>query len=64
MISASQKTELCLDRYVRSCSNLADLNPFEIHLMILDTALANWHSYIVYLTEQITAQVSLALRVG
>ena len=61
MISASQKTELCLDRYVRSCTDLASLNPFEIHLIILDTALANWRPYIVDLTERITEQVCLVL---
>lgn len=33
------------------------LNPFEIHLIILDTSLANWRPYIVYLTEQITEHV-------
>ena len=59
MISASPKTELCLDRYVRSCTDLAGLNPFEIHLIVLDTALANWRPYIVDLTERITEQVSL-----
>ena len=59
MISASEKTELCLDRYVRSCTDLAGLNPFEIHLIILDTALANWRPYIVDLTERIMEQVRL-----
>ena len=57
MISASERTERCLDRYVKSCRDLASLSPFEIHLIVLDTALANWRPYIVGLTEKVTEMV-------
>ncbi len=57
MISASERTERCLDRYVKSCRDVASLSPFEIHLIVLDTALANWRPYIVGLTEKVTEQV-------
>lgn len=57
MIAPSKRTETSLDRYIKSCENIAQLNPFEIHLIVLDTALANWRPYIVGLTEKITQQV-------
>lgn len=61
MIAASKNTEISLDRYIKSSENIAQLNPFEIHLIVLDTALANWRSYIVGLTERITQQVRRTL---
>lgn len=57
MISASKRAELCLDRYIKSSGNIPEPNPFEVHLVLLDTALANWRPYIVDLTERITRQV-------
>ena len=57
MIAASKRTEVSLDRYIKSCEDIAQLNPFEIHLIVLDTALANWRPYIVGLTEKLTQQV-------
>lgn len=57
MIAASKRTETSLDRYIKSCKDIAQLDPFEIHLIVLDTALANWRPYIVGLTEKVTQQV-------
>lgn len=57
IISASKGAELSLDRYIRSSQVLSALSPFEIHLILLDAALANWRPYIIYLTEQIMNQV-------
>ena len=57
MISASVKIKDSLDKYVSSSENLAALNPFEIHVILLDTALGNWRSYIIYLTEEVSKQV-------
>jgi len=57
MIAASKRTKRSLDRYVRSCNNLASLNPFEIHVIVLDTALENWRPYIIALTERVMQQV-------
>lgn len=58
MIAASKRTETSLDRYIKSCEDdIVELNPFEIHLIVIDTALANWRPYIVGLTERITQQV-------
>ncbi|KAL9119693.1 MAG: hypothetical protein Q9187_003752 [Circinaria calcarea] len=56
LIAASTSAQLHLDRYIKSSDSLATLNPFEIHLIILDTALANWRPYIVDLSEKITEQ--------
>lgn len=57
VISASRTAELSLDRYLRSHQVLTALSPFEIHLILLDAALANWRPYILYLTEQVMNQV-------
>ena len=57
MISASERTEVALDRYIRSCTDVASLNAFEIHVIVLDNALANWRPYIIDLTERVTQQV-------
>ena len=61
MIAASERTRSSLDLYIRSCTDLASLNPFEIHALVLDSALANWRSYIIDLTERITHQVRRGL---
>ncbi|MCJ1402112.1 hypothetical protein MMC11_005331 [Xylographa trunciseda] len=61
LIAASSTTELRIDRYVKSFDKLANLNPFEIHLIILDTALANWRPYIIFLTEKITTMSDAVL---
>lgn len=59
MIAASQRTRASLDLYIGNAGSridLASLNPFEIHALVLDSALTNWRSYIIALTEQITHQ--------
>ena len=61
MIAASERTQSSLDLYVKSCTDLTSLNPFEIHVLVLDSALANWRSYIIALTERITHQVRRAV---
>lgn len=61
MIAASKRAETSLDRYIKSCKDMAQLNPFEIHLIIIDTAMANWRPYIVGLTERITQHTDRVL---
>ncbi|MCJ1242727.1 hypothetical protein MMC14_010736 [Varicellaria rhodocarpa] len=56
LISASDSAHRRLDRYIKSSTNITTLNPFEIHLILLDSALENWRRYIVDLTEKITQQ--------
>lgn len=57
MVSASKAARLGVDRYIKSSKLPTTLNPFDIHLILLDTALAKWRPYIVYLTEQVMNQV-------
>ena len=59
MIAASERIRSSLDLYVKSCTDLALFNPFEVHVLVLDSALANWRSYIIDLTERITLQVRM-----
>ncbi|MCJ1263928.1 hypothetical protein MMC22_003798 [Lobaria immixta] len=56
IISPSSTAELSLDRYIKDSKVLAAASPFEIHLILLDAALANWRPYILYLTEQVMDQ--------
>ncbi|KAL9119592.1 MAG: hypothetical protein Q9187_003855 [Circinaria calcarea] len=59
LIAASGSAEARLEKYIKTFDSLAGLNPFEIHLIIFDTALANWRPRIVDLTEKVTAQVCM-----
>ena len=61
LVAPSERTKQLVETYVKESSDLLTLNPFEIHLVILDASLANWRPYIVYLTEQITEQVGIML---
>lgn len=60
MISASQKMETCMDRYVKSLRSVSAPNPFNVHVLLFDTALANWRPFIISLTQKINKQVSSA----
>jgi hypothetical protein len=57
LVTPSRTAELRLDRYVKTCQSLSAMNPFEIHLILLDTALANWRPYMVALTELVNTLV-------
>lgn len=57
MISASPQLKLSLDRYSRNCMDFASLNPFEVHVIVLETILTNWRLCIMDLTEEISEQV-------
>ena len=58
MVSASPNTKRVLERYISSSKDLASLKVFELHLLMIDTALANWPQYIMDLTDNISKQVS------
>ena len=57
LVGASQRTELRLDRYTRSIDDLIRSNPFELHVIFLDTAIDSWRPYLENLTQQVTFQV-------
>jgi len=57
-VTPSQLAQERLDGYA-SCTYETSANPFEIHLLLLDTAMANWRHYLVDLateTDQHAAQ--------
>jgi hypothetical protein len=58
LVTPSEAALLRLGRYVKSCQDLSLRNPFELHLLLLDTALANWRPYMVSLTESVNNQVT------
>jgi hypothetical protein len=57
LVGASHRTEVRLDRYTRSVDDLTGCNPFELHVIFLDTAIASWRPYLVDLTQKVTYQV-------
>lgn len=61
MISASKRTKTSLDHYVRNSEDVSSLNPFELHIFILENALVNWRQYITDLTDKVTQQVRESL---
>ena len=59
MVAASRRIKVSLRRYIQSPLDLAATNPFEAHLILLDTILANWRPYIVHLTKLVTDQARI-----
>ena len=57
IISASQKMETCLDRYMKSLRTFGAQNSFSVHVHLFETALANWRPFIIGLTQRINKQV-------
>ena len=51
LVGASQRTEGRLDQYTRSVDDVIAANPFELHVMFLDTVIASWRPYLVYMTQ-------------
>ncbi|MCJ1250174.1 hypothetical protein MMC30_007400 [Trapelia coarctata] len=56
MIAPSESTQLQWDRYLKSFRDISKTNPFEFHVILLDTALANWRPYVISLTQRITRE--------
>ncbi|KAF2797930.1 hypothetical protein K505DRAFT_126262 [Melanomma pulvis-pyrius CBS 109.77] len=61
LVGASQRTEVRLDHYTRSIDDLTGTNPFELHVIFLDTAIASWRPYLVDLTQKVTHQSNKAV---
>ncbi|OLE52323.1 MAG: hypothetical protein AUG51_18615 [Acidobacteria bacterium 13_1_20CM_3_53_8] len=56
-VALSNKAEERLQYFIREAGGLAGLNPFEVHLLILDTVMANWRPYMMYLAKETNSQV-------
>lgn len=61
IVGASERTKVRLDQYTRSVKDLRTANPFELHVIFLDTVITSWRPYISYLTELVSKQASDAL---
>ena len=61
-VALSERSKLSVEKYMTESSEILESNPFEIHLIVLDNVLANWRPYIIYLTEKITEQVGIMLK--
>jgi hypothetical protein len=60
LVAVSVRLEERLNSFIQRAGSLAALNPFEIHLLLLDTAIANWRPYMVYLYAETNKQVRTA----
>lgn len=47
-----QRTESILDQYAGNVKDVHGAHPFELHLIFLDTAIASWRPYLIYLAER------------
>lgn len=54
-----QCTEPRLDHYTRNVRDLAKANPFELHIIFLDTSITNWRPYMAHLTRLVKEQVNM-----
>ena len=58
VIALSQRAQARLKSYARASGDICKYNPFEVHLLLLDTATANWRPYLVEIAAQTNEQVS------
>jgi len=64
LVGASARAEFLLDLYCRNINKpMTDMNPFEIHVMFLDIAVASWRPYLVDIGNEITTQVGWHQRI-
>jgi hypothetical protein len=49
-----------LRSYISACEDLSTINPFEIHVLVLNAAMANWRPYLIHLTTETGQQVVAA----
>jgi len=59
-VAISPVAQKRLEDYMASVDEMTCLNPFDLHLLILDTALANWRPYLVHIAIEISEQVCRA----
>jgi hypothetical protein len=60
IVTPSRLAQQRLDGYA-SCTHDESANPFEIHLLLLDTAMANWRHYLVDLAAETDQHAAQAL---
>lgn len=58
MIGSSSRTEKRVDEFTQSINDLMTANPFELHTVFLDTAIASWLPFLRDLDKVVTHQVS------
>lgn len=57
LVSASPKTETCIDQYIKNVENLQDVDPFELHVLFLEVAFSTWRPYVVHLAQSISQRI-------
>ena len=57
LTGASQRTEACLERYVQGVDDLNTANPFELHILFIDIAIAAWRPCLADMIEEVAKLV-------
>jgi hypothetical protein len=57
LAGSSQRTEKCFDDFFRTVHDPRNVNPFELHVIFHDLAIASWRPYLAFLHESIVALV-------
>ncbi|KAH6639407.1 hypothetical protein C7974DRAFT_130747 [Boeremia exigua] len=56
LAGVSHCTETLLDGYTQNVRNLAEANPLELHMILLDRCITNWRPYLAHLTSLVKEQ--------
>ena len=62
LTSVSGLAQARIDKYIEAAGNVKQFDPFEVHLLLVDTAMANWRPYLVYMATDINEQVGQCSR--
>lgn len=60
LISVSGLAQARIDEYIEAAGDVQLFDPFEVHLLLVDTAIANWRPYLVNMATDINEQVGTA----
>lgn len=58
LVGVLERMETLVSQYASSVNEVAAENPFELHVIFLDKALASWRPYLVFMTHQISNMVA------
>jgi len=61
LFGSSQRTESCIKQYSAGGKDMNSGNPFELHVLFLDTAIASWRPYLIEFHDAIADLVKKTL---
>jgi len=67
LFGSSQRTRECFDHHYNGVESPHQINPFEVHVLLLDMAVASWRPYLIDLQDTISdlvIQLEVMLETG